>query len=95
MFAARFEDEMHAHGIWGHFNSSAYQPCDADTEGVKSVWEKTERNTRYLLSERLADSTYLRIRRLNGLSHKAVGGVGKGVKAGVGYAKRRSTAAQG
>jgi hypothetical protein len=64
-FAAGFEDEMRTRGIWGHFDGSAYRPCDADAEGIRFVWEKTEHNARYLLSEWLADSTYLRIWKLD------------------------------
>jgi hypothetical protein len=68
MFAAPFEDEMRARGIWGHFDGLAYRPCDADAEGIRSVWEKTERNARYLLSEWLANSTYLRMRTLDSVT---------------------------
>jgi hypothetical protein len=59
---------MRARGIWGHFDGLAYRPCDADAEGIISVWAKTECNTRYLLNERLADSTYLRIRKLDSVA---------------------------
>jgi hypothetical protein len=59
---------MHACGIWGYFDSSAYQPCNTDTKWKRSVWEKTDKNTCYLLSERLTNSTYLRLQKLDSVA---------------------------
>src|SRR5258708_38058730 len=59
-----FKKELCARGLWGHFDGSAKRPCDHGAKVMKNLWEKSEHNARYLLSERLCDSLCLKIRKL-------------------------------
>src|SRR5882762_1269064 len=59
-FMALFKQEICARGIWSHFDGSAERPCGPGAETMKNLWEKSERNARYLLSERLCDSLCLK-----------------------------------
>src|SRR5882762_8292649 len=64
LFATSFEKELRMRGLWGHFDGPAEQPCGPGAEAMKNLWEKSERNARYLLSERLCDSLCLKIQKL-------------------------------
>ena|SRR6266404_163896 len=63
-FAVPFEKEICARGIWGHFDGSATRPSDHGSEVAQTLWKKSERNARYLLSERLCDSLCLKTPKL-------------------------------
>jgi hypothetical protein len=64
LFSTSFEKELRARRLWSHFDGSVERPCNPGAEVMKNLWEKSERNARYLLSERLCDSLCLKTGKL-------------------------------
>jgi hypothetical protein len=66
IFLVRFRDAVDAKGFWGHFDgttpvpSLSTTPTAAET-AAKSQWEKDERSAKSLLTQKLPDSTLMRI----------------------------------
>ena len=62
VFLFRFEDAVNAKGFWGHFDGSSTKP-EIDTPSTEqqlaalSQWEKDERSSKSLLTQKLPDST--------------------------------------
>lgn len=64
IFSMRFQEAMEANQKWGHFDGSATRPAPADDKNptadetkAASEWDQNEVVARYLLSQRLPDST--------------------------------------
>jgi len=66
IFLVRFRDAVDAKGFWGHFDgttpvpSLSEHPISAETM-AKTQWEKDERSAKSLLTQKLPDSTLMRI----------------------------------
>ena len=66
VFLFRFQDAVDAKGFWGHFDGSSPKPelSDDATEAqlaAKTQWEKDERSSKSLLTQKLPDSTMVLI----------------------------------
>ena len=66
IFFVRFQDAVEAKGFWGHFDGS--EPCPKLSDkskpeeiAAKSQWEKDERSAKSLLTQKIPDSTLMRI----------------------------------
>lgn len=71
IFSMRFQEAMEANQKWGHFDGSATRPVPkddknptADETKAVSEWNQNEVMARYLLSQRLPDSTAVRLKGL-------------------------------
>ena len=71
IFAMRFQEAMEANQKWSHFTGTPGRPTPADSskptdEEKKAIaeWDQDEVVSRYLLSQRLPDSTAVRLRSL-------------------------------
>ena len=71
IFSMRFQEAMEANQKWGHFDGTATRPVPADAakptpDEVKAgaAWDQDENIARYLLSQRLPDSTAVRLKSL-------------------------------
>ncbi len=69
IFAIRFQDAVEAKGFWGHFDGTEPKPAAATPSAptaaektVIAVWEKDERLAKSLLTQKLPDSTLMRVR---------------------------------
>src|ERR1700679_9751 len=66
VFLFRFQDAVDAKGFWGHFDGSSVSPAlsnpPTDAElAAKTQWEKDERSSKSLLTQKLPDSTLVLI----------------------------------
>ena len=66
VFKFRFEDAIDAKGFWGHFDGTSTCPTLSDPPAdhqlaAKSQWEKDERSSKSLLTQKLPDSTMVLI----------------------------------
>ena len=66
IFLVRFRDAVDAKGFWGHFDGttpvpSVSNPATAAETTAKSQWEKDERSARSLLTQKLPDSTLMKV----------------------------------
>ena len=66
IFSVRFRDAVEAKGFWGHFDRSSTTPAmsetpTADETAAKNQWEKDERSAKSLLTQKIPDSTLMRI----------------------------------
>ena len=66
IFLVRFRDAVDAKGFWGHFDGTTLvpdlstPPTKAET-AAKVQWEKDERSARSLLTQKLPDSTLMKV----------------------------------
>jgi hypothetical protein len=66
IFLVRFRDAVEAKGYWGHFDGSlpapslSTPPTTAETT-AKGQWDKEERSTKSLLTQKLPDSTLMKV----------------------------------
>jgi hypothetical protein len=66
IFLVRFRDAVDAKGFWGHFDGTtlipdlSIPPTKAETT-AKVQWEKDERSARSLLTQKLPDSTLMKV----------------------------------
>src|ERR1700735_932353 len=68
IFSMRFQEAMKANQKWGHFSGSVTCPVPVDTQKptddekkAMSAWDLDETISRYMLSQRLPDSTAVRL----------------------------------
>jgi hypothetical protein len=66
IFLVRFRDAVDAKGFWGHFDGTTPVPSlstlpTAAESIAKSQWEKDEQPAKSLLTQKLPDSTLMRI----------------------------------
>ena len=66
IFRVRFKDAIQAKGFWGHFDGSSAVPTlssspTTDELAAKAQWDKDEYSAISLLTQRLPDSTLMRI----------------------------------
>ena len=68
IFSVRFQDAVEAKGFWSHFDGSEQCPVAAnasaptETETAKiNQWKKDERSAKSLLTQKLPDSTVMRV----------------------------------
>ena len=66
IFFVRFQDAVEAKGFWGHFDGSS--PCPmlpeeqkAEETAAKNQWDKDERSAKSLLTQKIPDSTLMRV----------------------------------
>jgi len=71
IFSMRFQEAMEANQKWGHFDGSVTRPAPSDvdkpTDDEKTdmaAWDHDETISRYMLSQRLPDSTAVRLKSL-------------------------------
>jgi transposase InsO family protein len=71
IFSMRFQEAMEANQKWSHFTGTPGRPAPADAKNVtddetKAIaeWDQNEVVSRYLLSQRLPDSTAVRLKGL-------------------------------
>src|SRR5271169_5112119 len=71
IFSAHFQDAVEAKGFWGHFDGSSIRPIaisvtapdgtiTVDTTAVDQ-WDKDERSAKSLLTQKIPDSTLMRV----------------------------------
>ena len=66
IFVVRFRDAVEAKGYWGHFDGTSPVPSvsspatDAEA-AAKGQWDKDERSARSLLTQKLPDSTLMKV----------------------------------
>src|SRR5882724_13392841 len=76
IFSIRFEDALAARDRWGHFDGKVPKPKSAGTTPTADeqkdidAWEKEERISSYMLSQKLPDSAVMRIRKLDSVAEK-------------------------
>ena len=68
IFVFHFQDAVEAKGYWGHFDRSVTHPTAADPTKPMSdetakiaQWDKDERSAKFLLTQKLPDSTVVLI----------------------------------
>ncbi|KAF9542352.1 hypothetical protein CPC08DRAFT_622452, partial [Agrocybe pediades] len=76
IFAVRFQDAIEAKGFWGHFDGTTPSPVSAPVSGESTgtpvtptaeeldqirAWEKDERSAKSLLTQKIPDSTLMRV----------------------------------
>jgi len=66
IFLVRFQDTVEAKGFWGHFDGTnpvpaLSSPAKSDELVAKAQWDKDERSAKSLLTQRLPDSTLMKI----------------------------------
>jgi hypothetical protein len=67
IFTVRFQDAVEAKGFWGHYDGSSPRPIpasDAPTSNEiisMSQWDKDERSAKSLLTQKIPDSTLMRV----------------------------------
>ena len=66
IFSVRFQDAVEAKGFWGHFDGTSTCPTlstspTADETAAKNQWEKDERSAKFLLTQKIPDSTLMRV----------------------------------
>jgi hypothetical protein len=71
-FSMRFQEAMEASQKWGHFNSSTPRPVPkdpaaptADEKKELTTWDHAKAVSRYMLYQRLPDSTAVRLKSLS------------------------------
>ncbi len=69
IFSMRFQEAMEANQKWQHFNGTSARPVPVDDKNPTDVeakamaaWDQDETVARYLLSQRLPDSTAVRLK---------------------------------
>ena len=62
IFLYRFEGAIRAKKLWGHFDGTTKRPDEKDTEETVT-WDDNEAIAHYLLSQKLSDTTLIRLRR--------------------------------
>ena len=69
VFSIRFQEAMEVTGRWGYFDGTEARPVPADASNVTTAeqermakWDRNDRIARYLLLQRLPDSTAERMR---------------------------------
>ena len=69
IFSIRFQEAMEATDRWGYFDGSETRPVPVDALNITTAeqesmtkWDRNDRVARYLLSQRLPDSTAVRMR---------------------------------
>jgi transposase InsO family protein len=77
IFSMRFQEAMEANQKWGHFDDSMPRPDPADatkpTEDEKkamATWDLDETISRYMLSQRLPDSTAVRLKAITSVKDR-------------------------
>jgi transposase InsO family protein len=77
IFSMRFQEAMEANRKWGHFDDSTPRPDPADTskptdeeKKAMSDWDQEEVVARYLLSQRLPDSTAVRLKAITSVKER-------------------------
>ena len=66
IFLIRFRDAVEAKGFWGHFDGStpvppvSVPPTARETTAM-TQWEKDERSAKSLLTQKLPDSTLMKV----------------------------------
>jgi hypothetical protein len=66
IFSVRFRDAVEAKGFWGHFDGTSTCPTlsttpTAEETAAKNQWEKDERSAKSLLTQKIPDSTLMRV----------------------------------
>ncbi len=66
IFFVRFQDAVEAKGFWGHFDGTSVCPVlstppTADETAAKNQWEKDERSAKSLLTQKIPNSTLMRV----------------------------------
>ena len=66
IFLVRFRDAVEAKGYWGHFDGSTPVPTLPEKPTTKETtakdqWEKDERSAKSLLTQKLPDSTLMKV----------------------------------
>jgi len=66
IFLVRFRDAIEAKGYWGHFDGTTPVPTLSTPPTMKETtaktqWEKDERSAKSLLTQKLPDSTVMKI----------------------------------
>jgi len=66
IFSVRFQDAVEAKGFWDHFDGTSACPTlsttpTADETAAKKQWEKDERSAKSLLTQKIPDSTLMRV----------------------------------
>jgi len=66
IFLVRFRDAVEAKGYWGHFDGTTPVPTLSTPPTMKETtaktqWEKDERSAKSLLTQKLPDSTVMKI----------------------------------
>src|SRR6266571_5016771 len=66
IFSVRFQDAMEAKNFWGHFDGTSTclalsNPSMVDEIAAKNQWEKDKRSAKSLLTQKIPDSTLMRV----------------------------------
>ncbi|KAI0059276.1 hypothetical protein BV25DRAFT_1809459, partial [Artomyces pyxidatus] len=71
IWATRFEDTVSAKELWGHFDGTVPHPVPVDANAptpaetaLQQAWDKDEHTAKSLLTQRLPDSTVVKLRKL-------------------------------
>ena len=77
IFSMRFQEAMEANQKWGHFSGSVTCPVPVDTQKptddekkAMSAWDLDETISRYMLSQRLPDSTAVRLKAITSVKDR-------------------------
>jgi len=66
IFSVRFQDAVEAKNFWGHFDGTSTcptlsNPPKTDETAAKTQWEKNEQSAKLLLTQKISDSTLMRV----------------------------------
>src|SRR6266545_3302098 len=66
IFSVRFQDAVEAKNFWGHFDGTSTcptlsNPPKTDETAAKTQWERNERSAKSLLTQKIPDSTLMRV----------------------------------
>src|SRR6266571_3474459 len=66
IFSMHFQDAMEAKNFWGHFDGTSTcpalsNPSTVDEIAAKNQWEKDERSAKLLLTQKISNSTLMRV----------------------------------
>jgi len=67
IFKIRFQNAMEAKEKWAHFDDQQKRPTDA---AEAAEWDKNERMAKYMLTQRLPDSTVVRIQKCKNVAEQ-------------------------
>src|SRR5882762_2254137 len=67
IFKIRFQNAMEVKEKWAHFNDQQKRPTDA---AEAAEWDKNERMAKYMLTQRLPDSTVVRIQKCKNVAEQ-------------------------
>ena len=67
IFQTRFQNAMEAKEKWAHFDRKSVQPAD---ESLAAEWDKDEWVAKYMLTQRLPDSTVVHIQKLTAVTEQ-------------------------